>query len=511
MLTNELKAIEVLMKHLVNNTSLRKEASSSFDRLQNFEATKMNLFNMISINTLLDSYNNKPGFSLEYFLFKGIIPGLYETPCMVPKIDVKYHNDIKGYYEKLIRALQDGNYTYDENNNIFVSSEEIETIIPPIWLYRLASAYHKSTYKEMFLYNKKSENNILDVNGLIDYLRHTKTFLVTMTSVNPNEDLKKVFKEIKSKTINDYADSREVKVDDIIETFKGYEPENVNIEISKYKLADAFWLVYKAEKYEPSFYTEPLEVQQKLINSWLIEFINSNDLANREAQRYILASSLNERATYHGEDIPKGEVISGLFNLYIKLLSELDFDLSTISLSDFHLTNYLTNSLQDNLAKLNEMIKLINKERILKIEAKEKASDELAKLNDLIYDGSSQDKVDARSKKYQKALEEYQEQETTYDNHQVARNQLQALITEEQRTSLANIAFDNEKIMALIYKAIKVGRVYVNAKETSLYIELYNDTLGKNVFKARIALKDLVEFISNVNLTLDDIAHTKKV
>ena len=151
MLTNELKAIEVLMKHLVNGTDLRKEAFSSFTDLRNFETAKVNLFNMISINTLLDTYENNPSFSLEFFLFNGIIPGLYENPCVTPSIDKKFQNDIKGFYDKLIQALCEGNYVFDENNNLFVSSEELETVVPQIWLYRLSNAFRKSTYKEMFL------------------------------------------------------------------------------------------------------------------------------------------------------------------------------------------------------------------------------------------------------------------------------------------------------------------------------------------------------------------------
>ncbi len=511
MLTNELKAIEVLMKHLVNGTDLRKEAFSSFTDLRNFETAKVNLFNMISINTLLDTYENNPSFSLEFFLFKGIIPGLYESPCVTPSIDKKFQNDIKGFYDKLIQALHEGNYVFDENNNLFVSSEELETVVPQIWLYRLSNAFRKSTYKEMFLYNKKSENNILDINGLIDYLRHTKTFLVSMSAMSPNADLANEFKVARSKTIESYKDSKEVKVDDVIQTFKENVASDVTVSVSKYKLADAFWLVKKAEKYKPDFYSEPLEVQQQLINTWLIEFINSNDIANRQTQKYVLASTLREDASYRGEDIPINDILSGLFNLYISLISEIeDLDLTDISLSDFRLSNYLSKTLQENLAKLTEIIKLINSEHIVKIEAKEKAKEELDKLR-VVKQDNDLDKLEMRNKKYQKALAEYQEKEALEGEHQVMRNQLQALISEEQKSSLTNIAFDNEKIMALILEATKRGRVYINAKGTSLYIELYNDTLGKNVFKASIGLDKLLEFINNVNLTLDDIAHTKKV
>ena len=509
MLTNELKAIEVLMTHLVNDTSLHKEVYSRFTEEKTFEKTKVGLFNQISINSLLDTYEENPNFSLEFFLYNGLIPGMYETAVATPTVDIALQKDVKEYYRRLYRALKDGNYTFDENNNIFVSSEEIETIVPQIWLYRLSNAYRKSAYKEMFLYNKKSENNILDINGLIDYLRHTKTFLVTMKSGNTNDDLAKIFSDTKERVISKFKDSKEVKVDDIIQTFKDTVPSNVTVEISKYKLADAFWLAKKVEKY-PNFYSEPLEVQQKLINSWLIEFINSNEIANRQTQKYVLASTLREDATYRGEDIPKEEVIVGLFNLYIKLINELDLDLNDISLSNFHLTNYLSPNLQDNLAKLTEMIKLINKEHVLKVEAKDKVDNELAKLNEA-KETKDTDKIEMRNKKYQKALSDYQEKEEIENNHQVARNQLQALITEEQKISLANIAFDNDKIMSLILRAIKEGRLYIQPNGNSLYIELYNDTSGKNIFKARISLEELLEFIMNVNLTLEDMAYTKKV
>ena len=204
MLTNELKAIEVLMTHLVNDTSLHKEVYSRFTEEKTFEKTKVGLFNQISINSLLDTYEENPNFSLEFFLYNGLIPGMYETAVATPTVDIALQKDVKEYYRRLYRALKDGNYTFDENNNIFVSSEEIETIVPQIWLYRLSNAYRKSAYKEMFLYNKKSENNILDINGLIDYLRHTKTFLVTMKSGNTNDDLAKIFSDTKERVISKF-------------------------------------------------------------------------------------------------------------------------------------------------------------------------------------------------------------------------------------------------------------------------------------------------------------------
>ncbi len=510
MLTNELKAIEVLMRHLVNGTSLRKEAFSQFADLGTFESTKMNLFNIMSINVLLESYDTKPSFSLEYFLFNGIIPGLYDKACAIPTVDRKYFDDINGYFDKLIKALKNGNYVFDENNNVFVSSEEIETTIPAIWLYRLSNAFKKNTYKEMFFFNKNNENNILDVNSLIDYLRHTKTFLVTLSSIDPNVKMDKDFAEAKDRTTEFFSDKKEVKVDDIIEKFKDNVPENNSVVVSKYKLADAFWIINKAQNLEPSFYSKPLEEQKKLINSWMLEFIDSNNLATCQTQKYVLASSLREDAVYRGEDIAKEEVIVGLFNLYISLISELDIDFTNISLSDFFLSNYLSPTLQENLTKLTEIIKLINKEHVLKVDAKAKAATELEKLNTLNGEDNLE-KLESRKKKYQKALTLYQEKEENEAQYQITRNQLQAIITEEQKTSLANIAFDNEKIMSLILEATKRGRIYLNQKGSTLYIELYNDKLGKNIFKTSIPLKQLLEFITNLNLILDDVSYMQRI
>ena len=71
------------------------------------------------------------------------------------------------------------------------------------------------------------------------------------------------------------------------------------------------------------FYTEPLEVQQKYINKWMLEFIHSNEQAKTETQKFILLASTKKNKGYNPKDFDKKQVIIGLFNLYISFQNYL--------------------------------------------------------------------------------------------------------------------------------------------------------------------------------------------
>ena len=127
----------------------------------------------------------------------------------------------------------------------------------------------------MYFFNKKKENNITDKNSLIDYIRHTKTFLVELSSSNPNIDYDLEFSSTEAKTNNAVRGNREIKIEDIIQIFQEQLSSECDCKISKYKLSDAFFLVSKAERMGREFYCEPLQVQQKYLNKWMLEYINS--------------------------------------------------------------------------------------------------------------------------------------------------------------------------------------------------------------------------------------------
>ncbi len=502
MFTNELKCLEALMRHLILQTPLSKEVSSVFAEKQTFKSSRLHLFNIISIENFLNNYVENPSFSLEAFLYTGCVPNLYDEKIATPDVDSKYYEDYPAFYRHLYQALRNGNYTFDAENNIFVSSEEIETVIPPEWLYRLSNAFKKSTYKEIFLYNKKAENNIYDKNSLLDYIRYTKTFIVTLSSPNPNFNYVKTYNEIVNKTIASFKDKREVKVNDLIETFKSFVPHDCEVTISKYKLADSLWLVSQAEQLGPDFYNEPLEIQKKYLNNWIIEYLNSNEVALKQTQKYLLLSDLDKQQPYLKSQIDSKDILIGLFNLYINIINSYGYDFNSLSLSDFRLQTYMSKDMQENLIKLKDLIKIVNTKKEDTLIIKERINSILDDLVRSHHDLNSDD-YQQYQEAFSAALNEFNEQEAIELEYLTSRNQLQALINEDQKTAIAELAFDNEKIMSLINEATTKGRTYLSPSNKTLYIELYNDELGKCVFKVAISFSKLIDLVADINSHLE--------
>ena len=141
---NELKCIEVLMRYLAHNSKLTQEIHSEFDETATYEHTKTNLFNLLTIFDLIENFDINQPFSLEYFLKTGVIIGMFEEPTITPDEDFKNKQDYLEFYKNLVEAFKEGNYLFDDTNNIFVSSEKLETVIPQIWLDRLSQAVKHS-------------------------------------------------------------------------------------------------------------------------------------------------------------------------------------------------------------------------------------------------------------------------------------------------------------------------------------------------------------------------------
>ena len=212
----------------------------------------------------------------------------------------------------------------------------------------------------MYFFNKKKENNITDKNSLIDYIRHTKTFLVELSSSNPNIDYDLEFSSTEAKTNNAVRGNREIKIEDIIQIFQEQLSSECDCKISKYKLSDAFFLVSKAERMGREFYCEPLQVQQKYLNKWMLEYINSNERTKKETQKLILLANPKNIHGFDIESINKRDAIIGLFNLYLRIMSTLELDLESVSLADFKIEDYVSPETQHDLLELRKIIKLIN-------------------------------------------------------------------------------------------------------------------------------------------------------
>ena len=85
------------------------------------------------------------------------------------------------------------------------------------------------------------------------------------------------------------------------------------------------------------------------------------------------------------------------------------------------------------------------------------------------------------------------------------RNNLQNIIHAEQDNCLSDIAFDNERIIALIKAAINYGRIYVNPLDKNkIIIETYNKELGRPTFQCEISMLKMLDFISTNNSLLEE-------
>ena len=93
----------------------------------------------------------------------------------------------------------------------------------------------------------------------------------------------------------------------------------------------------------------------------------------------------------------------------------------------------------------------------------------------------------------------------TIRNLSSERNNLMATNRDKNDSSIEEIAFDNDRIMTLIERAVREGRIYLNPyNKNRLTIELHNDEIGKTIFRASISLEQLLQFIENNNFDLDN-------
>lgn len=499
MVINELKCIEALMHYLiVHDVSLETEILSFFDNEDIFDVTKKSLFNLVTINTLISNFTSNPSFSLEEFLNSGVIPNMYPEKTAVPSTGSSEYNGYRDFYNKLITALKNNNYVFDEDNNIYISLASIEATIPQIWLYRLAQASKREKYDRVYLYNKNKTTRIANKDALLDYLRTTKSFLVSLSTPNPNADYDVIFASTEAKVNQELKGRRETKVDDIIDLFKASIPKECSVTTSKYRLKDEYWLIKKAEQLGEGFYNEPLATQEAYLNKWIVDRVNSNALSADETQKYLLLANTKKIKGFNISDLNKGEIISGLFMLYMSLLSPLEHDLSSISLSDFKIKSYLDEQAQASKVDRRAIDRELNGQGANNDALVREALsvfDEIKKL-DILSDFDRINVLRAR----------YEELSNQINNNKVRRENL-----EREKASLndvESIAFDNDRIIYLINQAIVRGQIYVEGKD--LVIVLYNNELSEPVFKATINVNKLMSLIEDINFSFEEPGYTKR-
>lgn len=505
MFMNELKCIEILCNNAYYGHDLEHAINKEFASLSDFKKSVQHLFDYQSIQILLRRYTKKPSFNLEYFLNTGIIPNRYKDKIATPNLDPYFQNNPKAFYEEMVHALKEGNYTFGERGNIIVSSELIEAEIPSEWLFRLSQGYKNEVYQEVFMYNKNKENDIIDENSLVNYLHHTKEFSCALRTPLHNIDLPKAFNQAKNSVTSSINKNEEVKVNDLIAAFKNNLGSGVECDITKLKLDFSIitMLVKKANHLGIEFYSKSLKEQKRFLNTWLIEYLNSNIKANETTQIYLLKLLKGQN------DLPKEDinlVLISLINTYLIILNDSLNDFTNITISDFKIATYMNENLQIYLAHLQEVIKKINSESNAREEANTISEIEILiqQIKQLNNEKSSS-LIEQKNKELSALFDKHNELDSLKTELISKRNTLQNLIHYEQENSLQEIAFDNDYIMSLLIDSIYQGKVYINPLDKDeIIFEISNPELGKNIFKAKISIKKALNMILINNSILEE-------
>ncbi len=491
MLVGEMNCILILLKKIINGEEIDHNIDSFFSSKDEFMESKGNLFTLISINEILKFYKDNPSFSLETFLKTGAVNGLYNQETHTPEIGFMKNKGTKSFFDSLLKAFQENDYSFDSNNYLNIFNEEIAVTIPQVWLYRLGQAMKKDSYERIFFYNKNKPNRIANKEELLDYLRKTKTFIVTMSSNKKGMETSITFSTLEAKINYELKGRKEVKVEDIMSLFKDFVPGDYRAKVSKYKISEEFWLISKAEQLGNVFYDESIEVQEKFLNKWMLERVNSLSYQDEEAQKFILLSGSNKE-NIDIDALNKALIIAGLFKLYIRLLQTVKIDLSAISLRDFKLKAYLDEDSQTRKTAHSSVYNLTDLSIITK-EAKQ-----------LLIEISSLDVMKDLAAINQKRAR-YEELISIIENSKNG-----SFSNSFESNDIAELAFDNEKIMKLIGQAVENGRIYVDKNE--LVIELFDKDMTSPLFKSGINLNRLLDFMLDINLNLmqDDFGTPSK-
>lgn len=489
MFMEEMKCILVLLRSAIKGEELNNNVLSYFDSKEEFESYKSNLFTLISINDIMKTFNSNPSFSLASFLKNGVIPGLYDQETRVP--EVGYINNERSFYGHFLKALKNKDYTFDSSNYLNIYNDDLVATIPQVWLYRLGQAMKKDKYERVYFYNKKQPERLRNKEDLIEYLRRTKTFMVEMSSGNKNVQPNLLFSTIEAKINFQLKGKAEVKVDEVMSLFKSLTPGECRVRVSKYKVSEEYFLVRRAEQLGTVFYDEPIEVQEKFLNKWMLERQNSKNQVSEETQKFILLSSTKRNDYNEASALDKDMVVPGLFQLYVDMLSALRIDLSNISLSDFKLKEYMNEETQLRKRDFHKSEEQVLSDKAALEEKQEEARNILGEISrlDVMRDFEI---ISRKRARYVQLLDEIQQ----------LKNNVSSVDRKTPVGDISEIAFDNEKIMSLIHEAAKNGKIYVD--KDVLVIELFNKDITVPVFKAEIGIDKMLEFVETMNMTLEE-------
>ena len=483
MYTKEMNVIEVLLYYLDNQGDFERIVDEEFSSFQSFQSSKINLFNLISINSIVSLNPNLDDESIDK---------------LVSKIElITNHNYTnRELIENIINALRNNNYSFDVNNNIIITCEDLELVVSSSWVYELANVCNDSTFNRVLLFNKNMNLDIHDKKSLLNYLYHTKAFLVSMRS--NNKDLDSIYRHAQANAKGMLVDKDSVKTYDIKDALYRNVPSDVETEITSCDLNNYNRLVEKVDS-DRRFYNRSLKEQKERLSKWILEDQVVDISDNIELSKLLFLVNKNSSYKELFSSIDRNKCIVALFRMYMWLLTKMDMDYSNLYLSKIRIKSFMTDDLQKDHLNLKRVVRDISSDKY------NKDRDELAKqvisnvsLSNALRENNMEKDNETVYTNIKSLVHQYVDNVKAEEKLCNKRNSLQNVIQYKQENSALDVAFDNDVVMDLILSALYSGKVYVDNKDV-IHIEKYNDETGMKIFEGVIPFRDFIYFVECSN------------
>ncbi len=500
MYTEELKAIEALLNYCLLRNGLKEIVEEEFVTPSDFTRAKMNIFNLISIH-MITSADKLPNIDYDKFLKDGRCD-LYSKSIKSVYYELNKILSSREIVEEIIKALKHNDFSFDSQSNIIIKTHSIAATITKEWLCRLGELCRQTNFRRIYLYNKNYENDITDEKSLLNYLYHTKTYHISLSS-DSGVNLRGIYNNAGYLTRSLLTSKKKVKIEDFREAFTSSVGSGISSSVEKYTIPSYTYILKKANKAGDAFYTKPLSLQQEYISKWLLEMEVSNNKAIEELRKLVLYTKPTSSYREVSEKVDMSNAILGLFNTFIHLLKDSEIDLFDISISKIKLKKFINDKTLDYYEELRAIIKEINS-----LEDEDDKDDSITnsisqRLQRINAEAAAEGSIDEELSILTQEFELFKSRQKNKDELGNRRNTIQNIIHYNHEHSLEEIAFDNERIISLIINAISNGRVYFDDnRRDRIVIESFDKKLGLVTFKADIKLSDFLTLVEDINYSL---------